>query len=666
MNHLASETSPYLLQHANNPVDWYPWGETALAIAKLEDKPIFLSIGYAACHWCHVMERESFTDPVIAGFLNEHFISIKVDREERPDLDDLYMQAVMALTGSGGWPMTVFLTPELEPFYGGTYFPPVRTRGTPSFLEVLHGIQQLWQGDRQKVATFSAQMLDYLNKSQRHYDEGQQAATTLDLEKLVASLSSTYDWKFSGWGSAPKFPQHMTLQFLLTRAAYGDQTAWQIARHNLAAMSAGGLYDLAGGGFHRYSTNNTWLIPHFEKMLYDNALLAQNYLYGYLISGDPWLRHVLEGTLAFCARELRHPAGGFYSSLDADSEGHEGLFYTWSEEEFNELLAAYPKAKALLETRQPQFESRYVPRLLRQPDTADLDMLKPALDVLLDARAGRVRPPTDDKIITSWNGLMLTAYAEAARFLGHQAYLETAQALASFLLAELYDSKVVYRSWREGAARQPGFLEDYASLALGLLALYQADFDSRWFAAAREIFQLIPEKFAQDGKLFDSASADLLVRPLNVMDNATPSGMALYARLALTMQALNDDQTWDQLIAPYFNHNASLIQQHPTSFGFWLHSGLMLEQPIDTCCLILPAESADPDEFFSSLRREFRPSLLLAAGVEGAADLPVILRDKPTVSGGVTAYLCRGATCLPPQTTAEGMLRQLSGLQILG
>ena len=469
-NHLADQTSPYLLQHAHNPVDWYPWGPEALQLSLEGDKPIFFSIGYAACHWCHVMEKESFEDPKIAGLLNENFICIKVDREERPDLDHIYMTAVQLLTGSGGWPMSVFLTPELKPFYGGTYFPPRKSHGLPAFGEILRTINHLWRNERENLLRVSEKLHERLEDEDSWRPDANNVFNISNLTQAVSTLEIQYDWELGGWGPAPKFPQPMALEFLLLQAERGDQSALKMAVHALEAMQVGGMYDVVGGGFHRYSTDANWLIPHFEKMLYDNALLARVYLHAYLITKDVTFRRTAEQTLDFVLREMTHPHGGFFSSLDADSENQEGKFYLWNLEELQAIFKDPKTWEFLTEvysiSTQGNFEGRIVlqrkaalPKLIEKLDLSEsqfFSVLDEIHRTLLQVRSLRIRPQTDDKILTSWNAMMLQTFAEASRYLGRADYLTAAQKNADFLLTQLHQNGRLLRSWRAGHAHLDG------------------------------------------------------------------------------------------------------------------------------------------------------------------------------------------------------------------
>jgi len=490
-NRLKNASSPYLRQHQDNPVDWYTWGDEALTKAKTKNKPIFLSIGYAACHWCHVMAHESFEDPLTASILNEHFISIKVDREERPDLDDIYMRAVVALTGQGGWPMSVFLTPGLKPFYGGTYFPPMPSYGRPSFTQVLKSVIDVWHNNPQAVQK-NAQVLTNAVKSQ--FQVPDDSDQKINLDSIIKVLNQNYDWQKGGWGNAPKFPQAMLIQFLLQRAMKGDHLAEKMAAHVLDHMSQGGMYDIVGGGFHRYSTDAIWLIPHFEKMLYDNALLAQVYLHAFALTGDPVYKHIVTNTLDFILRELAHPDGGFYASLDADTVDGEGRYYAWRMDAFKDSLSR-DQFTLLQNTMELPGEGNFEDGLLIFRYKDNLHVLAEKLDMtienlleelsinflILRETRNRLTPPTkDDKIITSWNAMVIQAFAEAGLLFEQERYLTAAKDALNFLLANLQDeSGRLMRSWSQGKANNPGTLADYAGLVLALRSVYEIDFPRR-------------------------------------------------------------------------------------------------------------------------------------------------------------------------------------------
>jgi hypothetical protein len=678
-NRLAGESSPYLLQHADNPVDWYPWGGEALERAHNEDKPIFLSIGYAACHWCHVMAHESFEDPATAALMNEQFINIKVDREERPDLDGIYMQAVTAMTGQGGWPMSVFLTPEGKPFYGGTYFPPVRRYNMPSFTEVLQTIARLWQQDRPRLLQSSEQIAAYLDEHSTSLGQESIPFDPDNVKQALVNLAQSYDWQNGGWGKAPKFPQPMVIEFLLRSATRGDAEARDIAIHALEAMARGGMYDLVGGGFARYSTDDRWLVPHFEKMLYDNAQLARVYLHGWLVSGEAQFRQVCEETLDFVARELTDPLGGFYSSLDADSEGEEGKFYLWTPDEIQAVLedpqdfalvcAAYQvndagnfEGKTIFQRQLT--DAQLAERFRIDPETVAA-RLKEAHQKLLSARSKRIPPGTDDKVLTSWNALMLHAYAEAGRYLGRADYLEIAQRNAQFLLENLAVDGRLLRSWRKGQANHNAYLEDYAALILGLLALYQSDGEVAWYRTANWLADEMIAHFSDPGGGFFDTRDDhetLLYRPKDLQDNATPSGNALAACALLQMAAYQGRSDWRGLAEAMLASLQGLMARYPTAFACWLHAADFSLGPVSEVVLI-----GDGDHpVFQALRQELWKHdfsrLVTALSPDPAAPgSPALLQDRPLLNGLPTAYVCQGFVCQQPTNSPEELNEQLTG-----
>jgi len=675
-NHLANENSPYLLQHANNPVDWYPWNETALQRSLAENKPIFLSIGYAACHWCHVMEHESFEDPETAALMNEHFINIKVDREERPDLDSIYMNAVVALTGQGGWPMSVFLTPDHKPFYGGTYFPPVRRYNMPSFREVLLTISRLWNEDRKRLLESSDQITEHIQQTPTPGQAGR-----IPLEKIIdqaaEALAQGYDWKNGGWGKAPKFPQPMAIEFLLRKATRGDYLARDIAVHALNAMSRGGMYDVVGGGFARYSTDDRWCTPHFEKMLYDNAQLALVYLHGWLMTGDAHFRRVCEETLDFVLREMTHPLGGFYASLDADSEGEEGKFYVWTLQEIKGALndpqdiaffiAAYGVNEA------GNFEGKTI--LQRELDDTQLaekfdlsvDQISARLGALhkrlLDVRATRVRPSTDDKILTAWNALMVSTFAEAGRYLERADYLEAAQRNARFLLDNLIEEKRLLRSWRNGTARHTAYLEDYAALMLGLLALYQSDANPEWYQAAIVLTTDLTTHFTDPaGGFFDTRDdhETLLLRPKDVQDNATPSGNALAASALLQLAAYEGRSDWRELAETMLSAVQTVMRRYPSAFAQWLQAADFALGPVNEIAIVGNPDEQETQDLRKVVWQNFRPRQVVAQSTHPPqTGSPALLHNRPLVNELSTAYVCQGFVCFQPVTTPEALRQQL-------
>jgi len=669
-NKLVGENSPYLLQHAENPVDWYPWGPEALRKAKQEDKPIFLSIGYAACHWCHVMAHESFEDPAIAALMNDYFVNIKVDREERPDLDNIYMQAVVAMTGRGGWPTSVFLTPDGKPFYGGTYLPHVRRYNMPSFREVLLTIARLWEEDRASLLDSGTQIAEYL----QHVLNGDHSPQELDLDLLnqaAFKLAQSYDWTQGGWGDAPKFPQPMVIDFLLRKATAGspprgDNLALEIATHALKAMAKGGMYDVVGGGFARYSTDDQWLVPHFEKMLYDNAQLALVYLHAFLLTKDVTFRRVCEQTLNFVLRELTHPLGGFYSSLDADSEGEEGKYYLWSYSEINGILAEHDDKEFFLAaysvSEVGNFEGKNV--LQRTLDDASLatrfgltvDQVLNRLDHLharlFLEREKRIRPGTDDKILAAWNALMLSAYAQAGGSLRNHDYLEAAQQNAAFLLDALHPQGRLLRSWRNGHARHNAYLEDYAALILGLLDLYQADTNPHWFKAAQDLTEEMIEHYPDpEGGFFDTRDdhENLLVRPKDVQDNATPSGNALAVHALLRLAAYTGRGDWRDMAEAMLRNMHDMVKRYPTGFSCWLSAMDFYLGPVKEVALLGEAAHPNMHALQDTLWKTFRPRTVAAISNNPPdPGSPPLIQGRSIVNDLPTAYVCQNFTCRLP------------------
>jgi uncharacterized protein YyaL (SSP411 family) len=683
MNHLINQSSPYLLQHAHNPVDWFPWGEEALSKAKAEDKPIFLSIGYSACHWCHVLSHESFEDPETAAFMNEHFVNIKVDREERPDLDTIYMQVTVAMTGSGGWPMSVFLAPDLKPFYAGTYFPPVRRYNMPAFMEVLTGIANAWKTDRSGIENAGRQVAAHLqgqNKNQKS-----ELLTREHYDAIAASITDSYDWEYGGWGAAPKFPQAMTIEFMLAHSVTNKQPEHlKLIQHCLRAMSRGGMYDVVGGGFSRYSTDNFWRTPHFEKMLYDNALLVRAYLHAWQVTHEPDYKRIVEETLEFVMREMTHPQGGFYSSLDADSEHEEGKFYVWTLEEIREQLLEnsvfFEAAYGI--TARGNWEGKTI--LQRAMDDAslaarfklDLESVPAKLREshlkLLSARSSRIRPGTDDKILSAWNGLMLAAVAEAARVLspleaegdreGTPLHI-LATRNAEFLLNEMRPNGQLRRSWREGKTTDEVFLEDYAALILGLLELYQTDFNVKWFKSARELADEMIEKFSDaQGGFFDTPrdGETLLIRPKDIQDNATPSGNALACEALLKLAAFTGNGKYRDLAEEALRLVGAYTLRAPTGFARWLSAGESALGHPNQIVVMGDAGEENFERMIQIVRAEYRPGAIISASpYPPPKDAPELLNDRVLINGMATAYVCEGFVCRQPAANADALAKQL-------
>jgi uncharacterized protein len=683
-NRLINENSPYLLQHAHNPVDWFPWGAEALERARAADKPIFLSIGYAACHWCHVMEYESFEDESIAALMNERFVSIKVDREERPDLDSIYMSATMAMTGSGGWPMSVFLTPDLRPFYAGTYFPPEPRYNMPSFRDLLTGIARAWQNERDEIFRVGEQVVQHIQRGSQWGGSAAYPLTHTLLDSAASHLHESYDWGFGGWGQAPKFPQPMTIEFLLRRAtqsasatgAEKRQDYLKTAAHLLHAMSRGGLYDVVGGGFARYSTDNLWRVPHFEKMLYDNALLALAYLHGFLVTGETKFRQVCEATLDFLLREMTHPAGGFYSSLDADSEGVEGKFYAWDYVELQNLLAAdfdfFKMAYGLTvagnwegkTVLQRALDDKTLAARFNLPIAVVTAKLADCHSRLLAARSTRIRPGADDKILTFWNALALTAFAEAGRYLGRKDYLEAALRNARFLLENLYVDGRLLRSWRAGQAKHNAYLEDYASLVLALLALYQSDPNPEWYAAALNLADEMVEHYADpQGGFFDTRADHeaLLVHPKDIQDNATPSGNALAALALLQLSAYGDRPDWRKLAEDMLAVPLETLVRYPTAFAQWLCAADFALGPTSEVAVLGAPADQQTKALVGALWKNYQPRLVAAScAYPPDGKSPALLKERPLLNDKPTAYACQGMVCRQPVNSPAEMEAQLA------
>jgi uncharacterized protein len=664
-NRLARETSPYLLQHAHNPVDWYPWGEEAFARARAEDKPVLLSVGYSACHWCHVMERESFENPEIAAVMNAGFVNVKVDREERPDVDHIYMQAVQSLTGHGGWPMTVFLTPDGTPFYGGTYFPPEDRHGLPGFPRLLAALADAWRSRRAEVVQSGRELEESLGQT----DRLRRAATLLGDEQLFAAfqgISSQFDEEWGGLGGAPKFPQPMIWEFVLRFfKRTGNPYAQRMVHTTLIRMARGGMYDQLGGGFARYSVDPHWMIPHFEKMLYDNAQLASLYLHAWLAFGDPECRRVCEETLDYVLRDMTDPAGGFYSAEDADSEGHEGKFYVWTPEEIRAVLG--PDADRALAywgvDRGPNFEGKSNLFVAGEPDP---ESVAPLRRRLLEARAKRVRPGRDDKVLASWNGLMLSALAEAASALGRPDYLAAAVRNAELLTSAMVRDGRLLRSWKGGQARITGYLEDHAMVGAGLLALYEATFDRRWLDESRRLAEETLRLFwnTERETFFDTGhdQESLVVRPRNIFDNAVPSGTSVTIEWLLRLAIVTGLERYETIALQALRPMADVMQKYPSGFGRYLCALDFHLGPVAEVALVWPAggERAAA-RLAEAVFRRYQPNRVVvgsAAGAPGAAGLP-LLADRGAVDGKPTAYVCRRYVCQLPVTDPDALARQL-------
>jgi len=672
-NRLSGETSPYLLQHAGNPVDWYPWGEEAFARSRAEDKPIFLSVGYAACHWCHVMERESFEDTDTAAVLNGAFVSIKVDREERPDVDAIYMDAVQALTGAGGWPMSVFLTPEGKPFYAGTYFPDEPRHGMPSFEQVLSGIAEAWANRRGEVTLHGDQVAAAVARAAG----GATASSPVEADLAdvaFAGLERSFDPTWGGFGGAPKFPQPMVLEWLLRQHVRGRVGALDMARITLDRMAAGGIHDQVGGGFARYSTDVRWHVPHFEKMLSDNAQLLQVYTHAWLVTREDRYREVAIRTADYLVREMQQPDGGFSTSQDADSEGVEGKFFVW---DWASLTAAVgePVAEAFGAEPRGNWEGTNVlwtpesfPAIAERhgiEEHAFADQIEGARTALLAEREQRVAPAVDDKVIAAWNGLAIRALAVAGRALGVLTYIDAARDAAGFVWEHMLERDgQLQRSWRVGSAHVAGFLDDHALLGLGLLTLFETTGEVVWFERAALLGAVIRERFADPiagGFFLTSDDADpLFVRPKELLDTAVPSGNASAAELLVRLGLYAGDAELEDVATRAIGLVLASAREHPTAFGHALAVADMLLGPA-TEIAIVGAPGAGRDALIQEVAGRYLPNTVLAFGVPGdrAANVVPLLADRPEVDGAPTAYVCERFACRTPVTDAVALAAQL-------
>jgi len=679
-NRLANETSPYLLQHKDNPVDWYPWGEEALKRAREEDKPLLLSVGYSACHWCHVMERESFEDDETARMMNEHFVNIKVDREERPDIDSIYMAAVQALTRHGGWPMTVFLTPDGAPFYGGTYFPPTPSRGMPSFQQLLLSIVDAYENRREEVMQSAQSVRDYLQASTAAVMPEAESAGKELLDRAAVALLSQLDRRFGGFGGAPKFPQAMNLEVLL-RHYYrtGGRSALDGVELTCRQMAQGGIYDHLGGGFSRYSVDEYWLVPHFEKMLYDNALLSRLYLETYQATGEPFYRRIAEETLDYVLRDMTSEEGGFYSAEDADSEGEEGKFYVWTPEELEAVLEpdeANFAARYWDVTGRGNFEGKNILHVARPPEavadefglsTEELwNRMTGIRAKLFAVREERVRPGRDEKILAAWNGLMLRSFAFAARITGREDYLEAAVKNANFVLKKLKEDGRIHRSYKDGQARFNGYLEDYAMVADGLVALYEATFETRWLVEADALMDAVSELFWDEEKrIFYDTPADheeLVTRPRDVYDNAAPSGTSVATEVLLRLALFLDRNDYRQRAEDVLEELAGGMEKVSGGFGRLLCAlDFSASEPREVA-IVGEQRSPDTRALLQAVYSGYLPNKVVAGrdpDDDEAGGLIPLLAQRPARAGKATAYVCVQYACQTPTTDPEELTRQL-------
>ncbi|HKZ77177.1 MAG TPA: thioredoxin domain-containing protein [Pyrinomonadaceae bacterium] len=682
-NRLVNETSPYLLQHAHNPVDWYPWGEEALERARRDQKPILLSIGYSACHWCHVMAHESFENPEIAKLMNENFINIKVDREERPDLDQIYMNAVQMLTHHGGWPMTVFLTPEGAPFYGGTYFPPEDRYNMPGFPRVLSSVAQAYSERSQDVAETAASIVSEL---QRLSATGDTETLTPDfLDAAYQGIIRNYDPVSGGFGGAPKFPPAMTLEFLMhTYHRTEKSQALEVVANTCRKMALGGIYDQLGGGFHRYSTDAKWLVPHFEKMLYDNALLSRLYLHYFQLTHEPFARSIAQGILDYVLREMTDANGGFYSTQDADSEGEEGKFFVWTAEEIEQelgeidapLFCAYYNV-----TREGNFEGRNILNITRSQEEVaaaqdvSIDLLLNSLErgrqKLFRARESRVKPGLDNKILSGWNGLMLASFAEAAAILERAEYLEAARRNARFVLDKMRHGGSLLRTFGNGSAKLNAYLEDYAFYADGLLALYQTTGELEWLLEAVSLTDLMITEFWDSeagGFFFTGASHEkLIVRSKDYFDNATPSGNSVALDVLLRLAILTGNEEYRERAATMLRLIAPTARRFPSAFGRTLCAlDFYLNAPREIA-VIGERHGKETDILVGEIWRHYLPNKVVAQaspGDETAATTVPLVRGRRQIDGKATAYVCEHYACKEPVTEPSALRKQLSRASI--
>jgi len=660
-NRLINETSPYLLQHAENPVDWYPWGDEAFEKAKAEDKPVLVSIGYSACHWCHVMEHESFEDEKVAAVMNENFVNIKVDMEERPDVDQIYMSFVQITTGRGGWPMNVFLTPDKRPFFGGTYFPPAPRHGMPSWPQILMSLADAYKNRRDELEHSANEIVGELRRMS--IVEGGAPLSEDLLTAAFDSFSRTFDETHGGFGGAPKFPPAMSLEFLLAyNARTGDKRALDIVTHTLEKMAYGGIYDQLGGGFHRYAVDAIWLVPHFEKMLYDNAQLIRIYLHAFQVTGDQLFKRVAVETLEYVIREMLDASGGFYSSQDADSEGEEGKFFVWTPDEIESVIGedgAREFCKFYDVTASGNFEGKSIFNIPSAGEPERRSNFESARELLFNEREKRNKPHRDEKVLTAWNGLMLAAFAEAGAILEVPRYREIAVQNAEFILTQLGADGRLLRTWKDGRAKLNAYLEDYANVADGLLVLFQTTGEFRYLTESQRLADLIITEFwDEEGGGFFFTSKDheeLIVRNKDFYDNATPSGNSVAADVLLRLAKITGEEKYERFAVATLRLAASQIRRHPQGFGRALsalefHLGRVTE-------IVVIGERG------SALEREvltnYLPNSVVALTDGSATELP-LLAEKQMIDGRPTAFVCENFVCQRPVTEVDGLKRLLT------
>jgi uncharacterized protein YyaL (SSP411 family) len=671
MNKLQFETSPYLLQHKDNPVDWYPWGKDAIKKAKEEDKPILLSIGYSACHWCHVMAHESFENEEIAKLMNESFINIKLDREERPDIDSIYMNYVQLATGSGGWPLTVFLTPDLIPFFGGTYFPPEDKFGKPGFRNVLESVSGFYKNKKDKILSQKSEVVKALNdltiKSQGEFE-----FTQTDFDNAFANIKNNYDAEFGGFGLAPKFPQSMTLMFLLDFYYQTNNSfALEMVENSLQKMACGGIYDQIGGGFHRYSTDNNWLVPHFEKMLYDNALLSELYLNAYRITKKNYYLNIAEEILDYVMREMTDSSGGFYTAQDADSGGEEGKFYIWSFNEFKELLSE-EELKIAVEyfglSEAGNFEDKNILtakrtiKKLSEITGLNEELIKEKLKIirskLFELRDKRIKPGLDNKILSNLNGLMLASFCLAYNVTGNEKYKNAALKNGEFIWNECFKDKILFHSFSNGKLKYNGYLDNYSFVANGFLSLYNVTFNPIWLERANTLTKLMLKYFydKKDNNFYFSSSddEDVLLRTKEVYDSATPNGASVAVAVLLRLAVFMNENNYNEIADKYISNLHDYIIKYPLSFSFILKSAYLRFNKLKEIAVVLNDVSTR-NEFIKKFWNEYFPFALIAVKMSGENSSLELLKDKNLIEGEKAIYVCENYVCKAPVSSFEGM-----------
>ena len=674
-NRLINETSPYLLQHADNPVDWYPWGPEAFEKAKKEDKPIFLSIGYSTCHWCHVMEHESFENERTAKIMNEHFISIKVDREQRPDIDAIYMNAVQIMTGSGGWPLSVFLTHDGKPFYGGTYFPPTESYGRPGFGQLLLSISEMWKNDRKKLLGSADKLTDAMKSALA--SDGKEKITPLVLDKAFDIFQQRFDSFNGGFGVAPKFPQPSNLSMLLVYYQRSKKLeALNMVEQTLEAMANGGIYDQLGGGFHRYATDTKWLVPHFEKMLYDQALISKAYLQAYQITKKQQYAKITQQIFDYVLTQMTDTKGGFYSAEDADSEGEEGIFYIWTPKQIESILdkeqAEIFKAHYGV-TKYGNFEhnttilhiampiEKLQKKFKKDHDTI-LNILQDARSKLFKHRQKRIRPHLDDKVITAWNGLMISSLAYGGTILQQPKYIDAAEKAADFIMNNLYKDGRLIRYYRDGQAVTPAFLDDYAFMTLALLDLYEATFDAKWLATAKELSSQMIDLFADNkhGGFFLTGkdSEKLIARTKPDYDGAVPSGNSIAALALLKMGRLTMDTSFTESAAKAIEAVSKQLQKAPTYSAAMLIALNFWFGPTQEIVIAGNAQDSQTQKMIKTVRDKFLPNAVVLLHEQGKAGEPIekispFVKNQITLKGKATAYVCENYVCNQPVNTVK-------------